>query len=141
MIPDWAEGLSLAAVKARLKRDVDDAAENTRLHYITPGFGMMLTYQEKFAQAQAVGGMGEAAANALSAEDAEQQFPTLMASVGIEAETLWGCAQLVLQRYAGFALLSNGIERARLSAKKSISDASDVETAFAVYEALTWPTP
>ena len=140
MIPEWAANLALADVKARLKRDVDDAAENTRLHYITPGFGMMLIYAEKFAQAQAVVSMGEAAANAMSAEDAREQFPTLTASVGIEAETLWGCAQLVLQKYAAFAMLSNGIERARLTAKKSISDASDVTAAFAAYEALTWPT-
>lgn len=102
---------------------------------------MALTYQEKFAQAQAVAAMGESAADSLSAQDREAQFPTLSASVGIEAETLHDCAQLVLTRYAAFAQVSFAIERARLSGKAAIAAAPDAASARAAYEAITWPTP
>lgn len=120
---------------------VDSDAERIRWMYITPGAGMAMTYQEKFAQAQAVAEMGEAAANALSATDREAQFPTLSASVGIEAGTLYECAQLVLEKYATFARVSLAIERARLSGKAAIAAAQNADDARAAYEAITWPMP
>lgn len=132
---------AVAEVKATLTARIDVDAERARLLFITPGAGMAMTYQEKFAQAQAVHSMGETDANAMNATEREEQFPTLSASVGIEAPTLWECAQLVLQKYAEFAQLSLVIERTRLSAKKAISDASDAAGVRAAYEAVTWPTP
>jgi len=135
------EAASLAVVKVDHASRLDADAEAARLRFLTPGAGMMMTYQEKFAQAQAVAAVGEAEANALSQVDREEQFPTLAASVGIEAETLWDCAHLVLQKYAEFAQISLVIERTRLSAKKAISDASDAAAVRAAYEAITWPTP
>ena len=143
----WSNGTVVIAaepldqIKIALKKKVDADAERTRLQWITPGDGMALTYKEKHEQAQAVEAMGEAAANALSQVDREARFPTLAASVGIEASTLWGCAVLVIQRYEQFAALSGTIERARLGGKKAISDASDGAAANAAYEAITWPTP
>lgn len=120
---------------------VDADAEACRLRYITPGAGMAMTYQEKFAQAQAVAAMGAAAADALTQAERESQFPTLSASVGLEAPTLSECADLVLARYAAFAQLSLVIERTRLQGKAFISAASDGAAVVAAYEALTWPTP
>jgi len=131
----------LATVKTHLKTRVDDDAERTRLLYITPGAGMAMTYTEKHSQARAVDDLGEAAANAMTELDRIDQFPTLSASIGIEAATLWGCAQLVIARYEAFADLSAVIERTRLLGKKSISDASDAAAAQAAYEAITWPSP
>lgn len=127
-------------LRTSYKELVDQAAEACRLRYITPGAGMAMTYQEKFAQAQAVASMGEAAANAMSHADREEQFPTLSASVGLEAPTLWECAQRVLAAYAAFAQLSLVIERTRIAGKQSISAASDGAAVVAAYEALTWPT-
>lgn len=127
-------------IKDILMRLVDDDAERVRLRYITPGAGMAMTYQEKFAQAQAVNALGQEAANALTQQQREASFPTLSASVGIEAATLWACAQLVLTKYAQFAALSKVIEGTRLAGKKAISDASDAASAQAAYEAITWPT-
>lgn len=129
----------LDATKLRLMAQVDDDAERCRMRYLTPGAGMSMTYAEKFAQANAVHGLGQDAANAMA--DAHRQFPTLAASVGIEAQTLWDCAQLVIEKYEQFAALSGIIERARLSGKKAISDASDADSARAAYEGITWPTP
>lgn len=128
-----------AALKAELKARVDDDAERVRLRYITPGVGQSMTYLEKHNQAIAVEALGETAANALSEQDRAAQFPTLAASVGIEAPTLWACAQLVILKYEAWAALSHVIERTRLLGKKSISDASDAAAAQAAYEAIAWP--
>ena len=130
----------LPALKIELSRRVDVDAETYRLRYITPGDGMQMVYAEKFAQAQGVLGLGEKAADALSKDDREAQFPTLSASIGIEAETMWACAQLVLLKYAQFAQLSLRIERTRLEGKRAVALASDVTAAQAAYEAITWTT-
>lgn len=127
--------------KAALLASVDSRAEELRLRYITPGAGMALTYQEKFAQAQAVSAMGRDAANALSQSEREAQFPTLSASVGIEAPTLADAANLVLARYANFARLSLSIERIRLGGKASIQAATSDAEANAAYEAISWTLP
>lgn len=133
--------MPLVVLQDNLCRRVDDDAESVRMRYLTPGSGMAMVYQEKFAQAQAVNAMGETAANAMSQNDREAQFPTLSASVGLEAPSLWGCAQLVLGKYAAFAALSLGIERARLTAKAQIKSASNVQSVRAAYEAIAWPMP
>lgn len=132
---------ALAALKAELCAKVDDAAERERLRYITPGAGMILTYQEKFAQAVAVEQMGEAAANAMSENQRLLDFPILSASVGVEAATLWDCAVLVRERYTLFAQLANGIERTRLHGKAQIRAATTVQGVRAAYGAIAWPTP
>lgn len=132
---------TLADVKKAYVLRVEQDAERERLKYITPGDGMMLTYQEKFAQAQGVLEMGEAAANALTQAEREAQFPTLSASVGIEGETLWACAQVVLEKYVQFAQVSMLIERSRLGGKKAIFNSGDEAAVVAAYEAITWPTP
>lgn len=129
----------LDRVKSIYRNRVEEDAERIRLRYITPGAGMAMTYTEKHQQAQAVEFLGEAAANAMTPEQRAAQFPTLAASVGIEAPALWDCAALVIQKYEQFAQLSGAIERARLLAKKSISDASDQAGVIAAYEAITWP--
>jgi hypothetical protein len=129
----------LAVFKAELKLRVDEDAERNRMRYITPGTGMAMTYAEKRDQAHAVHSMGQAAANALSEAERIAQFPTLSASVGLEAPTLWDCALLVIATSEVWADLSHFIERTRLLGKKSISDASDAATARAAYEAIAWP--
>lgn len=131
----------LARAKATALQRIDATAETVRLRYITPGAGMAMTYQEKFAQANAVAGMGEAAANALSEADRLEQFPTLAASVGLEAASLWECAQLVLAKYTAFAALSYTIERARLSGKSAISTATTVQGVADAEGAVAWPMP
>ena len=111
------------------------------MQFLSPGVGQSLTYTEKHSQALAVHDMGEAAANAMTESARRADFPTLAASVGIEADTLWDCSQLVLTRYLHFASISYYIERARLSGKQLISIASDEAVAQAAYEAISWPKP
>lgn len=130
----------LEGIKADLCARVDADAERERVGSGTLGAGMAMTYTEKFAQAQGVAAMGEAAANAMPPETYLEQFPTLAASVGIEAPTLWGCAQIVLAKYAEFAKLSYTIERARQMGKKAILEAPDASAAEAAYGAIKWTT-
>lgn len=134
-----AARLVLPTLKDQLSKHVDEDAERVRLRYITAGVGQSMTYLEKHNQAIAVEALGETAANALSEQDRAAQFPTLAASVGIEAPTLWACAQLVILKYEAWAALSHVIERARLLGKASISSASDAAAAQAAYEAIAWP--
>lgn len=133
--------IPLDQVKSSLKARVSADAETCRLKFITPGSGKAMTYLEKHNQAEAVEDLGEAAANALTEQQRKEQFPTLAASVGIEAPTLWECAAIVRARYEAWADISHEIERAELLGKKNISDASDAAAAQAAYEAITWPNP
>lgn len=128
----------LSATKQKLISQVDFDAELVRLKHITPGDGMAMTYREKFEQAELVNEIGETAANALSEAERIAAYPTLAASVGLEAATLWECAQLVRAKYAQFAQLSHVIEKTRLSGKSAVSAATTVAEAQAAYEAITW---
>lgn len=130
----------VAPIKEKLKTRVDEDAERVRQRYLTPGVGMAMTYTEKKDQAVAVLAMGDAAANALAAHGAAE-FPTLSASVPIEAPSLYAAAHLVIAKYEAWAAISRGIELTRLAGKKAISDASDAAAAQAAYEAITWPSP
>lgn len=132
---------TLVPVKSEFCVRVDTDAEAVRAKHLSPGSGMALTYQEKFAQAQAVLAMGRDVANALSQVEREAQFPTLSASVGIEAPTLADAADLVLARYAQFARLSLHIERTRLSGKASIQAATSEPEVEAAYRAISWTLP
>ena len=136
-----AAEIALPLLKQHLKAQVAADAEACRLKFVTPGSGKAMTYLEKHNQASAVLELGEAAANALTTEQCQQQFPTLAASVGVEAPALWSCAQIIIARYEAWATVSYAIERAELAGKKAISDASDAAAARAAYEAITWPSP
>lgn len=131
----------ISDLKTRLRAQVVADAESCRQRFITPGSGKAMAYMEKHNQANAVHDLGQAAATALSEAERLEQFPTLAASVGIEAPTLWDCAQIVIARYEAWATISHTIERAELAGKKSISNASDAAAARAAYEAITWPSP
>lgn len=140
LAPYGIEGpLSLSAIKDKYKAKVDDDAEAVRLQHITRGVGQAMTYAEKKDQAVAVIAMGEAAANGL-ANNGAMEFPTLSASVPLEANSLYAAAQLIMQRYEAWAALSRMIETARLAGKKNISLASDAAAVRAAYGAITWPS-
>lgn len=127
----------LTEIKTDLLQRTDNDAENVRLKYITGGVGMSMTYAEKKDQAVAVLQMGAEAATALPSNGAAD-FPTLSASVPIEAATLYAAAEMVMAKYEQWAALSRVIETTRLAGKKSISDASDAASARAAYEAIVW---
>ncbi len=131
---------ALDTIKVDIKRKVDADAEQIRMRYLTPGFGMALIYREKHEQALAVTTLGQSPANSLTEAEARAAYPTLAASIGIEAPTRWECAQIVIARSEAFANLSFVIERVRLAAKALIGHASDAAAARAAYEAIQWPS-
>lgn len=128
----------LSALKAAVKKRIDSDAERIREQYVTVGTCMAMTYIEKHNQAQAVDALGQTAAEALTPEQRIAQFPTLSASVGLEAATLWDCAQLVITKYEEWSTLSHTIETIRLAGKNAVSNASDAAAVQAAYEAISW---
>ena len=129
---------ALPAHKAKLSAQIDADAEAFWLQFITPGDGMQMTYREKFEQSKAADVAGKEAIDALTEAEGIAAYPTLAASVGIEAETMWDCAQLVIAKAEAWADLSNAIERKRLMGKKAIKDAATLEDVQAAYDAVAW---
>lgn len=131
----------ISDLKTRLRAQVVADAESCRQRFITPGSGKAMDYLEKHNQANTIHDLGQEVATALSESDRRAQFPTLAASVGREAPTLWECAQIVIARYEAWATISYDINTAELDGKIAIRDASDAAAARAAYEAITWPSP
>ncbi len=128
----------LATVQAEFASRVDDAAEIIRLKYITAGSGMSMTYQEKRDQAEEIQAQGQPAIDALTAEEIKAAYPTIAASIGIEAATAWDVSQLVIAKAGAWADLSFEIETRRLAGKKAIDDAMTNVAVLAAYEAVDW---
>lgn len=109
---------------------IDQAAENARLKYITPGVGQALTYQEKAA---------ELARYDETSQPRIADFPLLGAEIGITADSLTGVADAVRTALALWREKGAAIERVRLQAKADVEKARDDEAVMAVLEAIVWP--
>ncbi|MCX2699269.1 hypothetical protein [Ochrobactrum chromiisoli] len=129
--PQGGESPSLADIKRQLAKQVDTAAENERLKYITPGNGQAMTYQQKVAEAQAF-----KAATSPQAAD----YPLLSSEIGITAETLDEVANIVLGAFAQWQQIGAMIEAVRLGAKRDIDAAEDEAEARAIVDAIVWPS-
>ncbi len=146
---------ALPAFKSKLSRQVDDDAEAFRMKILTPGAGMAMTYREKLDQATScmtksmIEPEGEeprlqtdaerkAEIDALTPEQQVAMYPTLAASVGLEAATLWDVANLVASKAEQWASLSYMIESKRLGGKSAIDQATTLEDVQAAYDAITW---
>lgn len=125
------EPVDSSSVKFTLKRKVDQSAEIERLKYITPGEGQAMTYRQKVDEALAF----EAATNPKAVD-----YPMLSAEVGITAETLGGVAGSVLAAFAKCQQIGAAIEAIRLGAKRDIDAAEDAATAYAIVDAIVWPS-
>nr|WP_278434127.1 hypothetical protein [Brucella anthropi] len=122
---------TVANMKARLKALVDQAAENERLNYITPGAGQAMTYEQKVAEARAF----KAASDPQAAD-----YPVLSSEVGITGETLSEVAEIVLAAFALWQQIGSAIESIRLGAKRDIDAAEDEAAARAIVDAIVWPS-
>lgn len=120
----------LASFKTLLKSQVDEDAEAERKKYITPGEGQAMTYQRKVEEAKRA---------VLEEEPAASDYPMLAASIDVDGATVKEVAAIVLQMDAAWAVVGSEIENIRLTAKKAIDAATDIETASAVVNALNWP--
>lgn len=129
---------ALTAYKDKKKAELNAKAEEVRQQYITAGDGQAMTYREKLDEAEEIQGQGQPAIDALSAQDQIDNYPVISASVGIEENTLWECAQLVLATYAAWAAKAREIEINRLGGIKAINDAATIEDVTAAFDAVDW---
>lgn len=112
----------LHAARAVAMRRIELAASRSR--DLTPG----APYKEKHEQALEVSRMlddGEAVDD-LPHEAQVKMFPHLMASVGIETQTLSETARVILERYTQSANEDYLIERARLSGRTGVKRATSL---------------
>ncbi|MDP9840763.1 hypothetical protein J2T09_005551 [Neorhizobium huautlense] len=109
---------------------IDDAAEIQRKRYITAGDGQAMTYMQKASEA----------ARYLAAEDPQpEDYPLISAEVGIAAETHHAVATIIDDSNRQWQVIGSALEAVRLDAKKSIAEASSLEAAHAVTDAVIWP--
>ena len=132
---------TLDDVKLELQAEVDKAAENERLKYITDGVGQSMTYQTKFEQAvefsKKYAGYVADPKNATLPRD--DDFLLLKASIGIDGDTMIEVAETVTYAYAIWQQIGAAIEGTRLKTKAAISDAKPAEEAQAIFASIKWP--
>ncbi|WP_051657299.1 hypothetical protein [Acidiphilium angustum] len=132
----------LAAAQTAACTSIDLDAEQARLQFITPGFGQMMVYLTKAAQAQALLATypTEAAFAAASPPPSSMQFPLLFDEIGITASTAWGVASVIAALNAEWLGIAALIERTRLAAKGAVMGAT-TQAEIATAMTISWPTP
>jgi hypothetical protein len=117
---------------------VDAAAEAGRLHWITPGAGQALEYQETSAEAV----RAAAAPDPLAAAD----YPLLAADQAAHAAagvtlTLRQVAEQVAAQQTAWLTAATAIKQARLTAKRRIALATSQTQIDTILAGVEWPTP
>ena len=132
---------TLDDVKLELQAEVDKAAENERLKYITDGVGQSMTYQTKFEQA--VEFSKKYASYVADPKNVtpprDDDFLLLKASIGIDGDTMIEVAETVTYAYAIWQQIGAAIEGIRLKTKAAISEATTVEEAQVIFVSIKWP--
>ena len=132
---------TLDDVKLELQVEVDKAAENERLKYITNGVGQSMTYQTKFEQA--VEFSKKYASYVADPKNVtpprDDDFLLLKASIGIDGDTMIEVAETVTYAYAIWQQIGAAIEGIRLKTKAAISEAKTVEEAQVIFVSIKWP--
>lgn len=133
----------LSEIKKQLKQQVDMAAENERLKYITSGVGQSMTYQEKYNQAVDYSKKYTAHKQAPDElpEPNENDYLLLKASLGIDGNTLIEVAETVTYSFAIWQQIGAAIEAKRLETKALIDEAKNNAEAKSIFETMKWPSP
>lgn len=126
---------ALAALRADAIDQIDAAAEQARLVWITGGAGQAMVYQRKAEEAKAF----EAVVAGGGTPD-PADYPILAAEVGITAPDLPGVVTTVQGLDAAWAQVAAAIEVLRLGAKATVAAAETAEAIQAATE-ITWPVP
>lgn len=122
--------IGLEELKAALTAKIDADAEIHRLKFITGGSGQALTYAQKADEANAY----------ISATDPnEDDYPLLLAEVGVTAGSIGGVASVVRSAYGQWQQIGAAIEAIRLSSKQAIAQSDSDAEAWSVYGSITWP--
>lgn len=130
----------LSGVKAMCKADIDNAAEQARQAFLTPGAGQAMEYEAVASEA-----------DKLQTDEApvDANYPMLKAAVGLDIDPgtsqlstdLAGAARAVLAARASWTRVGATIRNIRLKAKNAIDAAETPEVARAVLASVTWPAP
>ena len=133
----------LSEIKKQLKQQVDMAAENERLKYITSGVGQSMTYQEKYNQAVDYSKKYTAHKQAPDElpEPNEKDYLLLKASLWIDGDTLIEVAETITYSYAIWQQIGAAIEAKRLETKALIDEAKNNAEAKSIFETMKWPSP
>lgn len=122
--------ISLLAMKMQAVSRINEAAEQCRGKYITPGDGQMMTYLEKISQARAC---------LLGQPPQEADYPMLAAEIGITAPTLTGVAEIVVAAYNQWLVIGSAIEATRRAANVAVEAATTRADVQAALDGLVWP--
>jgi hypothetical protein len=113
-----------------LCKQIDNKAEELRSKFLTKGDGQKIVYQHKVEEAQAY---------KAATEHDPAHYPLLVASIGIEGDTLAAVVQRVLDMHGAWKRAAASIETARLGGKKAVKAAKTMDEANAAFAAIMWP--
>ncbi len=132
--------LDLKSARMGAAAIIDAQAEQARLQYISPGFGMMLTYGEKTREAREFLAAYPTDADYAAASPAPTaaDYPLIFGEVGITAPDAWGVATVFINRFNQWVIIGAEIERQRLTAKAALADTSTIQEIAALTN-VPWP--
>jgi len=108
----------LAALRADAIRKIDREAERYRRHFITPGSGQIMAYQQKLVEARA----------AIADPPApESEIPHIVAEAAVDGVSIAEKAAEIIATFEQWQAVSAGIEAKRLGAKKAVAEATTAE--------------
>ncbi|WP_426229284.1 hypothetical protein [Pararhizobium sp. DWP3-4] len=118
----------IEAAKADAIKKIDRDAEAYRLNFITNGSGQVMAYQQKLSEAKAK-----------LADDgiADASIPHIVAEAAVDGVTLAAKAEQIVATFEGWQIVSAGIERKRMAAKKAVTAAETAE-AITAAAAVNW---
>lgn len=117
--------INLDPVRQALYQQIDAAAENVRLRFITPGAGQAITYIWKAQEAKAY------------LQDASAETPILTAEAAAVGTTVAALAAEVEAATQAWLNIGTKIEAARRAAKTEVAAASNIATMHAASQ-IDW---
>jgi hypothetical protein len=111
-------GVDIEALKMTAILTVDRAAEGYRMNFITPGFGQVMTYQQKLVEARA---------KLANASIADAEIPHIVSEAEAIGQSKQEVAEEIVQTFETWQTLSASIEGKRMAAKAAIGAADTVD--------------
>lgn len=105
-------------LKAVAIEKVDRAAEAYRMNFITPGFGQVMTYQQKLVEARDL---------LADTSIADIDIPHILSEASATGKPKLEVAQEIVATFDSWQMLSASIEGKRMAAKAAIAAAETVE--------------
>ena len=127
--------------KAAFRDEVNRAAGEARLQYITPGDGQAMSYREKLDEAKACLAAYATEPDFTNANPPAGTYPLLESEVGIKGANPWKVAELVNTTFLAWKTAEAAINNLRLRAANDLDAAATVGAARTIVEAINWPRP